>query len=390
MQTQCVLNFEASTKTNRTSDDSQTTTPRVELTHQKDPFFEDSCEIPGFESQSKIQYSRLIFRSIYMKDLKLLHNILGNQERCLANVYNLRKSLHNPITTLEYAILLENKVACECLLDFYLNRTTPTVTNTTTKVSKSLDDEINLEDEDETVDACLNIESLVRYCYEINCSHEIIDLLVRKLSIDKAILAKNLISAFIFGNMELAAHVLATYTQNSDANHSYMFSKLHTNIILNKSEDFDTNVSIVSLCKQKAFLNDSITPIHLACIQHNDIKYLKSMLNLMQIDVSMDIGDSQQRKPIHYASACEVPLSLEFLLTRCNSFAKQYDLDANSNTPLHYACLSGRAYNIEILLANAQSKYSKSDLNTDELGFYSKYGTGGINFPNKFGKLFIF
>jgi hypothetical protein len=358
----------------------------------KDPFFEDSYEIPTADDQSKIQYSKLIFRSIYLKDTERLADIIADSERCLKSVYNLKKSLHNQITTLEYAILLENKAACQRLVDVYLAEQANITQNMngTIKIGKSVDDEINLEDENEVLEPNLNIELLVRYCYEINCSQEILDLLVTQLKIDKKILARNLINAFIFGNLQLAAHVLATYIQNDDRHDFYMFNKLHLNIILNNANAFDKEVNIVNLCKQKAHMNSSITPIHLACIQHNDIKYLKSMLNLMQIDVAMNICDSEQRKLIHYASVCEIPLSLEFLLTRCTSFSKQYDQDANANTPLHYACLSGRAFNVEILLANAQSKYSKLDLTTDELVFYNKYGTGGINFPNKFGNFLLY
>lgn len=59
--------------------------------------------------------------------------------------------------------------------------------------------------------------------------------------------------------------------------------------------------------------------------------------------------DSYNRKPIHYAAACEGSGPLELLLTLG---ANAYDITTNKETALHFAAKAGRPENVKILLEN--------------------------------------
>ncbi len=58
--------------------------------------------------------------------------------------------------------------------------------------------------------------------------------------------------------------------------------------------------------------NFQLTPIHCAAINPNS-KYLKQLLNIMP---EYNILDKYERRPIHFAAACEGPEPLEFLLSK--------------------------------------------------------------------------
>ena len=55
-----------------------------------------------------------------------------------------------------------------------------------------------------------------------------------------------------------------------------------------------------------------ITPIHCAAINPN-VKYLQKLLSVVP---EYTIMDQKQRRPIHYAAACEGTAPLDFLLKR--------------------------------------------------------------------------
>jgi hypothetical protein len=59
-------------------------------------------------------------------------------------------------------------------------------------------------------------------------------------------------------------------------------------------------------------LDLQITPIHCAAINPNP-KYLKTLLNILP---EYGIVDSQLRRPVHYAAACEGTGPLGLLLSR--------------------------------------------------------------------------
>lgn len=61
-----------------------------------------------------------------------------------------------------------------------------------------------------------------------------------------------------------------------------------------------------------SILRLQITPIHCAAINPNS-KYLKKLLTVVP---DYDIMDSEKRKPIHYAAACEGPEPLDYLLSK--------------------------------------------------------------------------
>lgn len=55
-----------------------------------------------------------------------------------------------------------------------------------------------------------------------------------------------------------------------------------------------------------------ITPIHCAAINPN-VKFLASLLNVLP---EYSIMDQRNRRPIHYAAACEGTGPLDFFMTR--------------------------------------------------------------------------
>ena len=133
------------------------------------------------------------------------------------------------------------------------------------------------------------------------------------------------------------------------------------------------------MCTKKPYANDYVTPIHCASINPN-VKYLKTLLSITQ---DFNISDRRGRRPVHYAAVCEGPTPLEYLISRVSP----YDLDSDGNTPLHLACQAGRWVNVEILLNNAQTKLEEDNALTTDSEIHNKYGLGGINKPNRRGKL---
>ena len=75
----------------------------------------------------------------------------------------------------------------------------------------------------------------------------------------------------------------------------------------------------------------------------------------MKISEEWNIVDELQRKPIHYAAACENTLTLEFLL---KNGIDAREGDKEKTTPLMIASKTGRDHNVKLLLQNNRSVVS--------------------------------
>jgi ankyrin repeat protein len=91
-----------------------------------------------------------------------------------------------------------------------------------------------------------------------------------------------------------------------------------------------------------------------------------------------NILDKYERRPIHFAAACEGPEPLEFLLSKQVNFN---DVDRGENSPLHVAVMNGRAINADILLRTAREKAESND--ADDQVVHQKFGLASINRMNK-------
>jgi ankyrin repeat protein len=98
-----------------------------------------------------------------------------------------------------------------------------------------------------------------------------------------------------------------------------------------------------------------INAIHCACINPNK-KYLEALYNF---DNNIHINDSINRKPVHYASACESSEPLKFLIEHGDNVL---ELDKERSSTLHYAAKYGRPDNdVRVLLDTAPSLLKLKD-----------------------------
>ncbi len=81
---------------------------------------------------------------------------------------------------------------------------------------------------------------------------------------------------------------------------NFGFNQLHCDVL---STDTQPEKILKQSVTKKANTNRDITPLHCACINPNP-KYLKMLL-----DMAPDLNtiDTDLRRPIHYAAACEGP-----------------------------------------------------------------------------------
>jgi len=154
--------------------------------------------------------------------------------------------------------------------------------------------------------------------------------------------------AIISGNRKMAAFLINKIKELTN----YGFNNLHYEVLAFDNEDL-SDFHRQSVHK-KAVGNDGVTPTHCACINPNP-KYLEALFN---IDPNTNLADNMQRKPIHYAAACESSGPLELLL---NHGANANDLDMQRKSPLHYAAMYGRGHNVRILLDKAPNMVKARD-----------------------------
>ena len=312
--------------------------------YSKDPFFEDSVEIPYVSSEIQ---SKLAFRAIELDDMKLLQKLIDDRKS--VSRLDCQKSIYNKITPLHFAIKVGRKEAVELLINEYLNETervkmpkamlskftTGHWNNNTFNAhyirplaqSRGSKEGNNAFLKDCEPNSYNFIQDLIDFCFQNNCSIEIFDYICEKLIDNKQFLKvciNSINKAVLNGNRKLAARVI-------DKCESYLnsegFNNLHVCVLsYDKSEELKSQQLRTQTCLKKAFMNDSVTPLHFSCINPNT-KYLKILINTTQ---EVNLADKRGRKLIHYAATCEDASTLEYLML--NRRLSQYECDSMGNT----------------------------------------------------------
>ena len=170
---------------------------------------------------------------------------------------------------------------------------------------------------------------------------------------------------FRFGHNELAAHFIKGDVNQGGSN----FSKFFYEALTMKGDPWNGTVREISAVKKADYQNRCFAPLHCACI-NPDTGPLKA---LFKVNPDLNISDSDQRKLIHYASACEDIGPLEFLLSMG---ANLIDTDRQGMTPLLIACKTGRIKTAEVII----QKCSKGVV---EDSIIKKFGIGSVDRPGK-------
>jgi ankyrin repeat protein len=391
----------------------------------KDPFFDDeklmkTSDIPFV---SPFVQSKWAFKAVLFNDTKLLKSLMSlNNEQETANINNamsvhVGKCIYTDWIPAQYALYLGNKKMLDLLIDNYIELTKnqknnfDRVNNMTTMFhrfttgnqaafqytgyhgrrlteSRGAKEGNNAFIKDEDLTSCLTMldvdeffKRLFVIALEYGSSVSLVDYLIDKYKLatkgqnyygcSENYLYDHIITAILFGHRKLAAHLISL------APPGHGFNAIHTEV-LNADNEAELKCQLRSnMCTKKPYANDQLTPIHAACINPS-VKYLKTLLAITQ---DINSSDKRGRKPIHYASVCEVSAPLEYLITRISP----YEQDTQGNMPLHMACLAGRAVNVETLLSHARAKGDNDSAVTTDILMDTKYGVGGINKPNRRG-----
>lgn len=110
------------------------------------------------------------------------------------------------------------------------------------------------------------------------------------------------------GDWRFCEFILRALHQSSN----YGYNELHHQVVLEyKSAVKIPEFKSVSVTK-KAHMNLNMTPLHLACINPNpDV-----LRQLLEVNSDLNVLDTEMRRPIHYAAACENSLTLQLLLEK--------------------------------------------------------------------------
>ena len=153
----------------------------------------------------------------------------------------------------------------------------------------------------------------------------------------------NLYKAVQAGNKTIAAHLVKQMYQYNN----YGFNALHSNVLNAESPD-ELQVKVKTSLTKKANTNLAITPVHICCI-NPDARYLEK---LVELGCDWNCLDLENKKPIHYAAACESEGPLNYLI----SLGALIDEgDKCKTTPLMIACRYGRIKNAMILIDKGAS-----------------------------------
>ncbi|XP_067682285.1 poly [ADP-ribose] polymerase tankyrase-like [Haliotis asinina] len=364
--------------------------PKIKVL-EKNLFFETKDKIPFISVPVK---SRQVIRAVLTKDIDLLKSLIASEN----DVYRLdvTRSIGCEKTAVDYAIERGHKEILELLISDIFNpdnkrhkQDCPTCLlkevdvgsyNPTSlgvgniralNVSRGAKEgnEAFLKDmTSDTMSMDYVIECLLKY----DAEPTLVDLV---LAADPEegmeeehwqTLHDNIYRALILGNRKIAARLVADAVKRG----GFGFNYLHSDVLNFEKEDLRSNILVASV-KKKPFGNEGITPLHCAAINPN-VKYLS---RLLQIEPDISLFDKRNRRPIHFAAACQGTGPLELLLERG---ATVNEADTEGNTALHSACRAGRATNVDILL-----KKAKNDASVLNDGGVSKWGVGGLNRPNR-------
>jgi hypothetical protein len=105
------------------------------------------------------------------------------------------------------------------------------------------------------------------------------------------------------GNRAVAHFIVKSLVQYPN----FGFNQLHADVL---SDDAVLDKVLRQSVTKKANTNRDITPLHCACINPNP-KYLRA---LVDTGAELQTVDSDLRRPVHYAAACEGPDPIQLLI----------------------------------------------------------------------------
>ena len=160
--------------------------------------------------------------------------------------------------------------------------------------------------------------------------------------------ASNVLQAIRAGNKAIAGEILK---RNCEYN-NYGFNVLHSDVLNADSAD-KLQIKVKTSLGKKSVTNMNITPMHVVCI-NPDARFIERMVSLGGDWNCLDLSN---RKPIHYAAACEGEGPLNYLI----SLGALIDEgDKSKVTPLMLACQYNRIQNAMILLRKGASYTAKN------------------------------
>ena len=160
--------------------------------------------------------------------------------------------------------------------------------------------------------------------------------------------ASNVLQAIRAGNKAIAGEILK---KNCEYN-NYGFNVLHSDVLNADSAD-KLQIKVKTSLGKKSVTNMNITPMHVVCI-NPDARFIERMVSLGGDWNCLDLSN---RKPIHYAAACDGEGPLNYLI----SLGALIDEgDKAKVTPLMLACQYNRIQNALILLRKGASYTAKN------------------------------
>ena len=142
------------------------------------------------------------------------------------------------------------------------------------------------------------------------------------------------------GNISIAEYFMSIFTDKE----TFRYNTLHQ-MALSQKPNAEKQLDIKNKMSINKKSSQSLTPVHLACINPN----YKILEELIKNGGEIEFLDNKGRKPIHYAALCKRPGTLKVLIdNNCNV----NDREKNGFTPLIHACRAGRYENVKILLEN--------------------------------------
>ena len=142
------------------------------------------------------------------------------------------------------------------------------------------------------------------------------------------------------GNISIAEYFMSIFTDKE----TFRYNTLHQ-MALSQKPNAEKKLDIKNKMSINKKSSQSLTPVHLACINPN----YKILEELIKNGGEIEFLDNKGRKPIHYAALFKGPGPLKVLIdNNCNV----NDREKNGFTPLIHACRAGRYENVKILLEN--------------------------------------
>ena len=190
-----------------------------------------------------------------------------------------------------------------------------------------------------------------------------------------------------YGHNALAAHFIEGDVKRGGSN----FSKFFHEALVGKGDPWKETVRQTSAVKKADWFSRCVTPLHCACINPDTGKLSLSchtschscyspdtgpLEALFRVNPDLYVTDSDQKKLVHYAAACQDVGPIKFLESKGANFL---DTDKEGNTPLMIACKIGRVKTAKFII----EKVAKQEEQSNDLDIFKKFGRGGVNRPGK-------